>query len=75
MDGVIMTDIAETGLREAFQRIDELAKLFGLPYRPKWAQPFNDIWQEHVRLKGLCASQEATIARQKEQIERLKAGQ
>ena len=39
----------EDKLRQAWQRIDQLNEVFGLPYRPDWAQPLRDEWNDMLR--------------------------
>lgn len=39
----------EAATRNAFQRIDDITKLIGMKYRPEWAQPLQDDWQQTMR--------------------------
>lgn len=39
----------EAATRNAFQRIDQITNLMGMKYRPEWAQPLHDDWQQTMR--------------------------
>lgn len=39
----------EAATRKAFQRIDDITQIIGMKYRPEWAQPLQDDWQQTMR--------------------------
>lgn len=41
-------DHVEAGLRSAHQMIDKISAITGLPFRPAWAQPLFDGWQQSM---------------------------
>lgn len=55
-------DDVEAGLRAAHQLIDQIARLTGVPYRPAWAQPLFDGWQQSMAWIAHRKSRETRIA-------------
>lgn len=55
-------DAVAAGLRCATQLVDRISEFTGVPYRPPWAQPLRDGWEQAAQWSGVVNNLERRLS-------------